>query len=366
MPRLARWSGRALAGHLLPSASRRSLRSSLHRQPSEGELPLALVDLPLEELLGYRPEVQEPDDFDDFWQRTLAEARAHDLDVRSEKVDTPYRTVTVHDVRFRGYAGDGISAWLTTPRGIDGPLPAVVEYVGYNGGRDLPGASLWWATAGYVHLLMDSRGQGGGWGGGGDTADPHGGGPSAPGVMTRGIEDPDTYYYRRLMTDAVRAVDAVRSLPAVTVDSVSVQGISQGGGLALAVAGLVPDLVAVMPDVPFLCHFRRALEVGDRDPFEEITRYLSVRRQAVDQVFATLSYFDAVNFAKRATAPGYFSVALRDLTCPPSTVYAAFNHYAAEKEMVVYPFNDHEGGLSHQKLAQITWLGGRLGRTGSS
>ena len=325
---------------------------------------MALVDLPLEDLVDYRPEVQEPDDFDDFWQRTLAEARSFDLDVRLEEADTPYRTVTVHDVTFGGYAGDRISAWLTTPRGIDGPLPAVVEYVGYNGGRDLPGSSLWWASAGYAHLLMDSRGQGGGWGGGGDTPDPHGGGPAAPGVMTRGIEDPTTYYYRRLMTDAVRAVEAVRDLPVVEVDSVSVQGVSQGGGLALAAAGLVPDLVAVMPDVPFLCHYRRALEVTDRQPFEEIIRYLSVRRRTVDQVFATLSYFDGANFAKRAQAPGYFSVALRDLTCPPSTVYAAFNHYAAaEKEMVVYPFNDHEGGLSHQKLAQITWLTDRLGRT---
>ena len=88
----------------------------------------------------------------------------------------------------------------------------------------------------------------------------------------------------------------------------------------LAVAGLVPDLLAVMPDVPFLCHFRRALEVSETNPYEEITRYLSVRRQTVDQVFSTLSYFDAVNFAKRANAPALFSVALRDLTCPPSTV----------------------------------------------
>jgi cephalosporin-C deacetylase len=117
--------------------------------------------------------------------------------------------------------------------------------------------------------------------------------------MTRGIEDPDTYYYRRLMTDAV------------AVDSVAVQGISQGGGLALAIAGLVPELVAPMPDVPFLGHFRRALDVCENNPFQEITRYLSVRRSAVDQVFATLSYFDAVNFAKRANAPAFFSVALQ-------------------------------------------------------
>ena len=147
----------------------------------------------------------------------------------------------------------------------------------------------------------------------------------------------------------------------MAVDTVSVQGVSQGGGLALAVAGLVPDLVAVMPDVPFLCHYRRAVEVCETTPYDEITRYLSVRRQAVDQVFATLSYFDGVNFAKRANAPAFFSVALLDLTCPPSTVYAAFNHYAGEKEMISYPFNDHEGGLSHQKLAQITWLGSKLG-----
>jgi cephalosporin-C deacetylase len=330
-----------------------------------GSSLLALSDLSLEELVRYVPTVAEPDDFDDFWQRTLAEARSHDLEVSSQPVDTPYRTVTVYDVSFSGYAGDRISAWLTTPRGLDGPLPAVVEYVGYGGGRDLPGSSLWWASAGYAHLVMDSRGQGAGWGGGGDTPDPHGSGPSAPGAMTSGVEHPDTYYYRRLMTDAVRAVDAVRSLPNVAVDSVSVQGISQGGGLALAVAGLVPDLVAVMPDVPFLCHFRRALEVCEIDPYDEITRYLSVRRQAVDQVFSTLSYFDAVNFAKRANAPAFFSVALRDLTCPPSTVYAAFNHYAAEKEMKIYEFNDHEGGLSHQKLAQIAWLGRNLGRTDS-
>src|SRR3712207_7186408 len=110
---------------------------------------------------------------------------------------------------FSGYAGDRISAWLTTPRDVAGPLPAVVEFVGYGGGRDLPGSSLSWASAGYAHLVMDTRGQGSGWGGGGDTPDPHGSGPSAPGVMTRGVEHPETYYYRRLMTDAVRAVDAV-------------------------------------------------------------------------------------------------------------------------------------------------------------
>jgi len=317
---------------------------------------VAVFDLPLSELVGYRPAVAEPDDFDDFWATTLAETRAHDLSVTARPVDTPYRTVTVSDVGFAGYGGDRIAAWLTVPRDLAGPLPAVVEFLGYGGGRDLPGASLSWASAGYAHLVMDTRGQGSGWGGGGDTADPHGSGPSLPGFMTKGIGHPETYYYRRLFADGVRAVEAVRHLPGVEVGSVSVQGISQGGGVALAVAGLVSDLGAVLPDVPFLCHFARALEICENDPFDEIRRYLSVQRGKVDQVLRTLSYFDAANFAKRATAPALFSVALQDRTCPPSTVYAAFNHYAAAKEIAIYPFNDHEGGLSHQKLAQISWL----------
>jgi cephalosporin-C deacetylase len=327
---------------------------------------VARADLPHDELVAYRPDVGEPDDFDAFWTRTLDEARTHDLDVRTEEVDTPYRTVTVRDVTFSGFGGDRIGAWFTVPRGpqigADDPLPAVVEFIGYNGGRDLPGESLRWASAGYAHLLVDTRGQGARWGSAGLTADPHGSGPAAPGFMTRGIDDPDTYFYRRVFTDAARAVEAMRTLPGVDAGRVAVQGGSQGGGITLAVAGLVPDLVAALPDVPFLCHFTRALDICDKDPYAEITRYLSVHRPRVDDALQTLSYFDGVNFAKRAGAPGLFSVALMDLICPPSTVYAAYNHYAAEKEIEVYRYNDHEGGGSYQRQAQIRWLDKLLGR----
>jgi cephalosporin-C deacetylase len=323
---------------------------------------VARADLPLDELVSFRPEVTEPDDFDAFWARTLDDARTHDLDVRSEEVDTPYRTVAVQDVTFSGFGGDRIGAWFTVPRTEEGPLPAVVEFIGYNGGRDLPGESLRWASAGYAHLLVDTRGQGARWGGGGRTADPHGSGPATPGFMTRGIDHPDTYFYRRVFTDAVRAVEAVRTMPGVDAGRVAVQGASQGGGITLAVAGLVPDVAAALPDVPFLCHFARALDICDKDPYAEVTRYLSVHRPRVDDVLHTLSYFDGVNFAKRAAAPGLFSVALMDLICPPSTVYAAYNHYAGDKEIEVYRYNDHEGGESYQRQAQIRWLDKLLGR----
>ena len=130
----------------------------------------------------------------------------------------------------------------------------------------------------------------------------------------------------------------------------------QGGGITLATAGLVPDLFAAMPDVPFLCHFRRAVDIADTNPYSEITRYLAIHRGAEQQAFRTLSYFDGVNFAKRAKATTLFSVALMDKNCPPSTVYAAYNAYQGDRSIEVYGFNDHEGGGFGQKLRQITWL----------
>lgn len=330
-------------------------------------------DLSVDELAGYRPEVAEPTDFDAFWQATLTEARGHDLGLVLVPVDAGLRLVEVLDVTFAGFGGHPIKAWLTRPAGAgaDGAeLPAVVQYNGYGGGRGLPVEHLGWAAAGYVHLVMDTRGQGSGWGSGGATADPAGSGPAGPGFLTRGILDQAEHYYRRVFTDAVRAVEAVRAVPGVDGTRVAVTGISQGGGIALAVAGLVPDLAAAMPDVPFLCHYRRATSITDTDPYAEITRYLAVHRDRVDRVFATLAYLDGVSFARGATAPALFSVALMDQTCPPSTVYAAFNRYgelAAERgiapatEITVYEFNRHEGGQGHQYARQLAWLGERLG-----
>lgn len=315
-------------------------------------------DLSLPELESFLPDIREPAHFDAFWAETIAEARSFQAEVTVAPVNTALTQIDVFDVTFAGYGGEPVKAWLSVPHGASRPVPAVVEYNGYGGGRGLPHERLTWAAAGYAHLFMDTRGQGGGWGSGGETPDPHGSGPAAPGFMTRGIDSPSQYYYRRVFTDAVRAVDAVRTLGELVDPSrVAVAGGSQGGGIAIAVGGLVGDLLAVMPDVPFLCHFERAIGFTDRDPYQEVARYLKVNRGATDRVLSTLSYFDGANFAKRISSPALFSVALQDEICPPSTVYAAYNRIAAAgKRIEVYDFNDHEGGGAYQWPSQAAFL----------
>lgn len=199
-------------------------------------------------------------------------------------------------------------------------------------------------------FVMDTRGQGGG-----ETGDPTGSaGPTTSGYMTRGIESPDNYYYRRVYTDAVMAIRAAASLADVDPKRIGVTGGSQGGGISIAAAALTPHPIQiVMPDVPFLCDFPRATSILDSMPYAEISRFLGQQRSRIDQTFKTLSYFDGVHLAPRIKARALFSVGLMDNICPPSTVYAAYNQVKSDKEMRIYHYNNHEGGGVVQLLERM-------------
>lgn len=318
---------------------------------------MAFFDFPLDQLRSYLPPRDEPADFDAFWQQTLDDVRQTPLNVTYDQVDYGLATLEVFDVTFNGYGGQPIKGWLLLPRQRSGPLPCVVEYIGYGGGRGFPADWLLWSSAGYAHFVMDTRGQGGSHLKG-DTPDPDAtsGDPHFPGFMTRGILSPQTYYYRRVFSDAVRAVEAAREHAAVDHSRIAVTGASQGGGMTLAVSGLMPDVQVAMPDVPFLCHYRRATEITDAYPYQEIARYLMVQRDKEEVAFATLAYFDGVNFAARAQATALFSLGLMDEICPPSTVFAAYNHYAGTKDLRVWRYNHHEGGTTYQAIEKIRFL----------
>jgi cephalosporin-C deacetylase len=347
---------------------------------------MPLSDLPLTELSAYTSTVQEPEDFQEFWDSTLREERSRPVAATFEPVENHLQLIDTFDVTFAGYGGAPIKAWLHLPANLPAgaSLPAVVQYAGYSGGRGLVNQDTRWAQAGYAHLLMDTRGQGYG-GIAGDTADPH---PSAgevayAGQMTRGIGSKETYYYRRVFVDAFRAVEAVQAHPSVDPSRIILSGGSQGGGMTLAVAGLAPGrlsgIVAALPDVPFLQDFPRSVDLASRGPYPEVAAFLGRHRHREAQALEVLNYFDGVHLGKYAQVPALFSVALMDDICPPSTVFAAFNAYgsgartagndtaiaAAEatvvKDLEVYRYNNHEGGQEHQWIKQLCYVRDLLG-----
>jgi cephalosporin-C deacetylase len=320
---------------------------------------MAYYDLPLDQLKTYLPPRVEEPDFDAFWQSTLAEARKFPLDVRFEPVDIGIKAHDIFDVTFPGYGGQPIKGWFILPRQRTGKLPCVIDFIGYNGGRSFPIDWLLWSSAGYANFVMDTRGQGSTWSiGATNDISPEGTGPHVPGFMTMGILDKNAYFYRRVFTDAVRAIEAARSHPEVDAAHIAVTGGSQGGGITIAAAGLDPSVEVVMPDVPFLCHYRRASEITDSHPYQELVQYCHTHRDHIEIVFKTLSYFDGVNLAARARGKALFSVGLMDPICPPSTVFAAYNYYGGPKDIRIYPYNQHEGGGSFQAFEKLKFLKG--------
>ena len=322
---------------------------------------MPFFDMPLEQLEQYRPQTNEPADFDAFWAETLADARRHPLDAQFTPADGGLALMDVFDVTYSGYGGQRIRGWFLRPKGVTGLLPCVVEYIGYGGGRGYPHDWVLWPGAGFAVLVMDTRGQGTSWRKG-DTPDiPDGDNPHAPGFMTQGILNPRHYYYRRVFTDAVRAVEAARSRPDVDSQRIALTGGSQGGGITIAAAALDGKVAFALPDVPFLCHFQRAVGLTSAFPYQEIVAYLHTHRDAEDQVFNTLAYFDGIHFARRFKAESLWSTALMDEICPPSTVFAAYNAAPESKAIHIYRFNGHEGGDARHTVRKLHFLRERWG-----
>jgi cephalosporin-C deacetylase len=321
-------------------------------------------DLPLADLERYESTQRDPEDFEAFWTDTLESARAIPLDMTLEEVESPLTTVRVYDLRFSGFDGTRVRGWVRVP--ADHSVgAAVIQFHGYGRGRGEPVENLLWASAGLVHVEVDTRGQG--WATSrGSTPDVSERSGSTPGFVTLGIHDRATYYYRRVFTDAVRAVDAARAMALVDPARIGVYGISQGGASALAAAALVPDVRAVAVRVPFMTDIPRAVRVTDAAPYAELSAYFSHYRDSVQEIERdVLPYFDGINFARRSTAPAVIVAALMDRVCPPSTTFAVHRAYAGRKHLVVREFNGHEAGGVEDELLAIEHLRTELRHDGS-
>ena len=64
----------------------------------------------------------------------------------------------------------------------------------------------------------------------------------------------------------------------------------------------------------------------------------------------TLSYCDLLNLAPRIRCRTIISNGLWDDICPPSTIYAVYNHITAQKQIELYPFHKHEIPYEHWEL----------------
>jgi cephalosporin-C deacetylase len=302
------------------------------------------IDMPLEQMRQYKPSLYREEDFDSFWDSTIGAAIKQPLNAELIPYDLPARGLEIYAVRFDGFEGGRLAGWYVRPD-KQGKFPGLCVYHGYSGRGTRPLELIQFASQGMCVLSMDCRGQNGQ----SQDASVCGEGHHM-GWMTQGIRSPQNYYYRYVYADAVRALELLARREEVDADRLAITGGSQGGGLSLAVSALSDRPILSLPDIPFLCDYRRAIAITPAGPYPEIPSFLKSFPHLYEQAIRTLSYFDCMNLAPRIKSKTVISNCLWDDVCPPSTIFAAYNHITTEKRMEVYPFHKHEIPYEHMEL----------------
>lgn len=300
------------------------------------------VDLSLEELVKYKPPLTLKDDFEFFWKETINETKTYPLNSELVPFDYPIKEIRVFNAYYDGYKGSRINGWYILPFNAckSEKVPVIIHYHGYTGHKGYIQEYLKWLIQGFAVFAVSVRGQG--------SATPDPASYSQGGIrgwLTNGILNKNEYYYKNVYMDCVRAIDFVCEREDIDTSRIGIYGESQGGGLTLAVAGLDSRPRFAMPVYPFLCHFRRAMEMYQADPYNELYDYFRMfdpEMKTEKQVFDTLSYFDCMNLATRIKCPVMMALTLRDIICPPSTQFAAYNRLEGIKECKIYPHHGHE------------------------
>jgi len=285
-----------------------------------------------------RPTISIPADFEAYWAAALTEARpatGEDVPEFIEDQSLSSKEITVYRVSFTGAKGKKLNGWLCVPA-RPGPHPGILQLGGYGHPKVEPPMIL--AGRGYAALAAEVVAA--------DTDNAY---------IARNIEDAASYAYREIVINALRALDLLVGRTDVDPQRVAVSGASQGGGLAVLLAALHPEIAAVAADMPMLCDFPRAIRESGW-PYTEIARYLQTHQGAEARVLRTLSYFDMVNAAPRVQSPALISLGLRDTICRPETIFAAYNCLPGRKEIKVYPEAGHEGGGSAHWIYKLQWL----------
>ena len=145
------------------------------------------IDMPLEQLRQYKPSLYREEDFQTYWDATVAQALRQPLNAELIPYNLPSSALQCYAVRYDGFGGGRIAGWYVRPTVAD-RFPGVCVYHGYSGRAPRPIDLMYLAAQGLCVLSMDTRGQNNQSQDAAITPEGH-----YMGWMTQGIRDPQTY-----------------------------------------------------------------------------------------------------------------------------------------------------------------------------
>lgn len=279
------------------------------------------------------PTTQCPKDFDEFWAKTIEQARWTSLEPTMEFL--PERSspdVNTYHVSFQNDRwGRRVYGILNVPTKA-GAYPAILKVPG--AGVRPYGGDQWLAKKGFVVLEIGIHG--------------------VPVIKEQafydnifsaaladywfnGSNNRDRSYYKHVITGCIRAIDFLDTVKEWNHKGLGVCGSSQGGFLSIATAALDKRVTCLAPVHAAMCDHEAALHkvacgwphifynVANPDPAE----------------IACMRYYDGVNFARRITVPGWYSFGFNDDVVAPTSMYGTYNIVAAEKTLSPYQQTAH-------------------------
>jgi cephalosporin-C deacetylase-like acetyl esterase len=287
--------------------------------------------------LEIKPSLPSPADFDEFWlaQKNALQAVPPNLRVKAGGPAPSAAGIELLDVQADCAGGAPVSGCLARRAGAKpGSLPAILTLHGAGVHSAMRNVATGWAKDGFLALDINAHGL------------PNGRPPSfyaqlAKGALkdyrTRGLTSRETFYFRGMFLRVLRALDIIAAQPEWNRRTLVLYGTSQGGAQAIAGAALDARVTLLVAGVPAMCD-HSGMMAGRASGWPRLVPVTDGVPDAA--ALATARYYDMVNFAARVRAPALFTVGFIDRTCPPATVYAAFNALPAPKEI----FNDIAAG----------------------
>jgi cephalosporin-C deacetylase len=316
-------------------------------------MPLTF-DFPLEQLKKYSGINPCPADFDQFWDKSVAEMRSITPDVELIPAEFQVPGVECLHLYFTGVDGSRVHAKLLRPKHISSPCPALLMFHGYSSDSSDWSYKLGYVSQGFIVAALDCRGQGG-------VSEDRGAvtGNTLHGHIIRGLDDalngrPEKLLFRQVFLDTAQLARIVMEMPEVDGQNVGATGWSQGGALTVACAALEPRIKKAAPVYPFLSDYKRVWEMDyAKDAYLELKEYFrhfDPQHVREELIFEKLGYIDIQNLAPRVQAEVFWGVGLMDTVCPPSSQFAAYNKIPSSKAMAVFPDFAHEElpGLNDQ------------------
>lgn len=301
-----------------------------------------------------QPSVVMPADFTQFWKKAADELAKQPLDAKMTLLPERSSSLThVYHINVQGLNGSRIYGMLAVPK-KPGKYPAVLQVPG--AGIRPYGPDLELADQGIIVLTIGIHGI------------PVNLDPAVyNGLLSGGLNgyffynmhDRDRYYYKRVYTNCIRANDLIFSLPEFDGHTLAVMGGSQGGALSIITASLDKRVKYLAAQYPALCDltgYARGRAGGWPHMLSETNKLWYTTDPKVIQ---TLSYYDVVNFAKGLTAEGHYTWGFNDETCPPTSIYAAFNAITAPKKVDLFLDNGH-WMYPEQRNAIHNWVVSKL------